>query len=50
VDLLERAGQVPLPAVRRPIHIEAAISVQDGTRWLRVFPCDTFRVSYTPRP
>lgn len=46
-DILERGGQVPLPAVRRPILIDTPIRVEDGTRWLRVFPCDTFRVSYT---
>lgn len=46
-DILERGGQVPLPALRRPIRIDTPIRVEDGTRWLRVFPCDTFRVSYT---
>ena len=47
LDILERGGQVPLPALRRPIRIDTPIRVEDGTRWLRVFPCDTFRVSYT---
>jgi len=47
MDLLEGAGQVALPALRRPIRIGTPISIEDGSRWLRVFPCDTFRVSYT---
>lgn len=47
MELLERGEQVTLPALRRPIRIDAPIRVEDGTRWLRVFPCDTFRVSYT---
>jgi UDP-3-O-[3-hydroxymyristoyl] N-acetylglucosamine deacetylase len=47
MEFLERAGQITLPALRRPIRIEAPIRVEEGTRFLRVFPSDTFRVSYT---
>jgi UDP-3-O-[3-hydroxymyristoyl] N-acetylglucosamine deacetylase len=47
VELLESAGRVSLPALRRPIVIERPIRVEEGTRWLQVVPSDTFRVSYT---
>lgn len=47
VDLLASAGQVSLPARRRPLVIEEPIRVEEGTRWIQVLPAESFRISYT---
>lgn len=47
VELLNSAGQVSLPAPRRPLVIEEPIRVEEGTRWIQVLPAESFRISYT---
>jgi UDP-3-O-[3-hydroxymyristoyl] N-acetylglucosamine deacetylase len=47
VELLNSAGQVSLPARRRPLVIEEPIRVEEGTRWIQVLPAESFRISYT---
>jgi UDP-3-O-acyl N-acetylglucosamine deacetylase len=47
VELLEAAGCVSQPAVRQPLVIDTPVRVEDGTRWIQVFPSDAFRISYT---
>ncbi len=47
VEILYAAGKATLPIPRRPLVIEKPIRVGDDTRWLRVLPADSFRISYT---
>ncbi|MET0851504.1 MAG: UDP-3-O-acyl-N-acetylglucosamine deacetylase [Candidatus Rokuibacteriota bacterium] len=47
VDLLALAGQLTLPAARKPLVIDQTIRVEDGTRWIQVVPAEGFRISYT---
>lgn len=47
VELLASAGRVSLPATRRPLVVEEAVRVDEGTRWIQVLPAESFRISYT---
>jgi UDP-3-O-[3-hydroxymyristoyl] N-acetylglucosamine deacetylase len=47
VELLESAGTLTLGADRRPLLVETPVRVEDGGRWIHVFPADRLRVSYT---
>jgi UDP-3-O-[3-hydroxymyristoyl] N-acetylglucosamine deacetylase len=47
VALLAAAGRQTLVARRQPLVIDRPIHVGTDGRWLRIVPCDVFRVSYT---
>jgi UDP-3-O-[3-hydroxymyristoyl] N-acetylglucosamine deacetylase len=47
VDLLESAGTLTLGARRRALQVDTPVRVDDGSRWIHVFPSDRLRISYT---
>jgi UDP-3-O-[3-hydroxymyristoyl] N-acetylglucosamine deacetylase len=47
VELLYSAGRVSLGAPRDPLVITTPIRVGDESRWVRIMPSDSLRISYT---
>jgi UDP-3-O-[3-hydroxymyristoyl] N-acetylglucosamine deacetylase len=47
VALLAGAGRTPQAARRRPIEVPQPLHVGNGSRWIQIVPCDTFKISYT---